>query len=90
MIPDEHLLVKPIALRHPFLFYFGHIPTFLDLKLSLWDNQKTEPVYFGEIFERGIDPDVDDPSQCHWHSKGISLEILAKYLFYEFQIRGPN
>ena len=25
----------------------------------------TEPEYFKDIFERGIDPDVDDPTQCH-------------------------
>jgi hypothetical protein len=28
-----------------------------------------ERAYFHKIFERGIDPDVDDPSQCHAHSE---------------------
>lgn len=29
----------------------------------------TEPNYYPFIFERGIDPDVDDPERCHGHSE---------------------
>lgn len=29
----------------------------------------TEPAYYHTYFERGIDPDVDDPTKCHDHSK---------------------
>lgn len=29
----------------------------------------TEPAYYAICFERGIDPDVDDPTQCHDHSE---------------------
>ena len=29
----------------------------------------TRPSSFRDIFERGIDPDVDDPDICHVHSK---------------------
>ncbi|KAF9901749.1 hypothetical protein BX616_002167 [Lobosporangium transversale] len=64
------LLEKPIALRHPFLFYLGHIPVFLDTQLSRVLNEEySEPKYFNLIFERGIDPDVDDPTKCHAHSE---------------------
>ncbi|KAF8928412.1 hypothetical protein BGZ47_001651 [Haplosporangium gracile] len=64
------LLEKPIALRHPFLFYLGHIPTFLDMQLSrVLKESFTEPSHFSVIFERGIDPDVEDPTQCHSHSE---------------------
>ncbi|KAF9184876.1 hypothetical protein BGZ50_003413 [Haplosporangium sp. Z 11] len=64
------LLEKPIALRHPFLFYLGHIPVFLDTQLSRALKESfTEPSYFNVIFERGIDPDVDDPTKCHSHSE---------------------
>ncbi|KAF8977438.1 hypothetical protein BGZ46_007391 [Entomortierella lignicola] len=63
------LMEKPIDLRHPFLFYLGHIPVFLDTQISRVLNESfTEPAYFNVIFERGIDPDVDDPSKCHSHS----------------------
>ena len=32
-------------------------------------NHPTEPAYYQQIFERGIDPDVEDPEQCHSHSE---------------------
>ncbi|KAJ3759454.1 C-type lectin protein [Lentinula raphanica] len=69
MIPSEMLLQKPIDLRHKCLFYIGHIPTFLDMLLSkAVGGEPTEPKYFWNIFERGIDPHVDDPDHCHNHS----------------------
>ncbi|KAG1742298.1 uncharacterized protein EDB91DRAFT_1279204 [Suillus paluster] len=69
MIPPAMLLQKPIDLRHICLFYLGHIPTFLDIHLSrLLDEPHTDPQEFMHIFERGIDPKVDDPTQCHPHS----------------------
>ncbi|KAJ4483728.1 C-type lectin protein [Lentinula aciculospora] len=69
MIPSEMLLQKPIDLRHKCLFYIGHIPTFLDMLISkAVGGEPTEPKYFWDIFERGIDPHVDDPDHCHNHS----------------------
>ncbi|CAE6455059.1 unnamed protein product [Rhizoctonia solani] len=70
MIPQEMLHQKPIDLRHKCLFYLGHIPAFLDIHLTrLLGEKHTEPEYFKNIFERGIDPHVDDPTQIHPHSK---------------------
>ncbi|EEB96545.1 hypothetical protein MPER_04307 [Moniliophthora perniciosa FA553] len=70
MIPQEMLHQKPIDLRHKCLFYIGHIPTFLDMLLSkAIGGEATEPKYFWNIFERGIDPHVDDPDHCHNHSE---------------------
>ncbi|KAF7375903.1 hypothetical protein MSAN_00004700 [Mycena sanguinolenta] len=70
MIPEEMLHQKPIDLRHKCLFYIGHIPTFLDMLLSkAIGGAPTEPAYFWKIFERGIDPHVDDPDHCHNHSE---------------------
>ncbi|KAJ3731182.1 DUF323 domain-containing protein [Lentinula guzmanii] len=70
MIPPSMLFQKPIDLRHICLFYLGHIPTFLDIHLSrLLKKPHTEPEGFKNIFERGIDPNVNDPSQCHPHSE---------------------
>ncbi|KAF9242656.1 hypothetical protein BU15DRAFT_86836 [Melanogaster broomeanus] len=66
MIPPPMLFEKPIDLRHICLFYLGHIPTFLDIQLSrLLQEPHTEP----EVFKRGIDPNVDDPTKCHTHSE---------------------
>lgn len=70
MIPKEMLLEKPIDLRHPCIFYIGHIPTFLDIILSRHLKEPyTEPSRYAEIFERGIDPDLEDPNICHDHSE---------------------
>lgn len=70
MIPQEELLDKPIKLRNACIFYFGHIPTFLDIQLSkATKDPPTEPQHYGKIFERGIDPDVDNPEKCHAHSE---------------------
>ncbi|KAF8895713.1 C-type lectin protein [Gymnopilus junonius] len=57
MIPAEMLLQKPIDLRHKCLFYIGHIPTFLDMLIcKAIGGEATDPKYFWNIFERGIDP----------------------------------
>jgi EasF-like predicted methyltransferase len=70
MIPENVLLSKPIKLRNAFFFYLGHIPTFLDIHLSrATGSGPTEPAFFRKIFERGIDPDVDNPERCHDHSE---------------------
>ncbi|KAF9453967.1 hypothetical protein P691DRAFT_657395 [Macrolepiota fuliginosa MF-IS2] len=70
MIPREMLHQKPIDLRHKCLFYIGHIPTFLDMLLhKSIGGGATEPKHFWKIFERGIDPHVDDPDHCHNHSE---------------------
>lgn len=70
MIPKDELLSQPITLRHCYIFYLGHIPTFLDIHLAKATEQApTEPVSYHKIFERGIDPDVDNPEHCHAHSE---------------------
>lgn len=70
MIPSDELFGKPIRLRNACIFYLGHIPTFLDIQLTKTSGEAaTEPGYFWDIFERGIDPDVDNPELCHAHSK---------------------
>lgn len=69
MLPTEELLDKPIKLRNACIFYIGHIPTFLDIQLTKTTGElPTDPAYYHDIFERGIDPDVDNPELCHAHS----------------------
>eukprot|EP00523_Entomoneis_sp_CCMP467_P006687 CAMPEP_0168735062 /NCGR_PEP_ID=MMETSP0724-20121128/9137_1 /TAXON_ID=265536 /ORGANISM="Amphiprora sp., Strain CCMP467" /LENGTH=827 /DNA_ID=CAMNT_0008782189 /DNA_START=171 /DNA_END=2651 /DNA_ORIENTATION=- len=63
-------LEKPITLRHPLLFYVGHIPAFEDIFQSRhFDEPLTEPAFYATIFERGINPVVEDPTKCHAHSE---------------------
>jgi formylglycine-generating enzyme required for sulfatase activity len=69
LVTKNKILHKPISLRHPYIFYLGHLPAFMDLQISRVLSQPvTEPAYFGTIFERGIDPIMEDPSICHQHS----------------------
>ena len=70
MLPNDELSDKPIRLRNACIFYLGHIPTFLDIQLTkTTGTPPTSPASFYDIFERGIDPDVDDPEKCHQHSE---------------------
>ena len=70
MLPPEELLSKPIKLRNACIFYLGHIPNFLDVQLSkVTTDPLTDPAWYRRIFERGIDPDVDNPEICHDHSE---------------------
>ncbi|KAL2200321.1 C-type lectin protein [Corynascus similis CBS 632.67] len=70
MLPPEEILEKPIKLRNACIFYLGHIPTFLDIQLTKTTKQPpTNPAHYYSIFERGIDPDVDNPELCHAHSE---------------------
>ncbi|CAM1503087.1 Fc.00g078630.m01.CDS01 [Cosmosporella sp. VM-42] len=70
MLPHEELQEKPIKLRNACIFYLGHIPTFLDIQLTKTTGEPpTEPKAYSLIFERGIDPDVDNPEHCHSHSE---------------------
>jgi formylglycine-generating enzyme required for sulfatase activity len=70
MIPKEELLSKPINLRNACIFYLGHIPTFLAIHLHKATGQGAQGFErYRQIFERGIDPDVDNPELCHDHSE---------------------
>ncbi|BGP43762.1 hypothetical protein JCM10449v2_007819 [Rhodotorula kratochvilovae] len=69
VLPPKLHFAKPIPLRHVPLFYLGHIPAFRDIHLSRYFNEPlTEPQHFADIFERGIDPNVDSQECTHWHS----------------------
>jgi formylglycine-generating enzyme required for sulfatase activity len=92
MIPENMLHQKPIDLRHKCLFYLGHIPTFLDIHLTrMTDGKHTEPERFKDIFERGIDPHVDDPSKIHDHSavpeKDEEWPVLREILDFRDRVR---
>eukprot|EP00118_Oscarella_pearsei_P026051 m.309297 g.309297 ORF g.309297 m.309297 type:complete len:463 (+) comp46019_c0_seq1:90-1478(+) len=69
MITDDGLCQKPIQLRNPFIFYRGHVAGFTSIHVNqkLLGKPPFSPNY-DQIFERGLDPDVFDPSCCHDHS----------------------
>ena len=70
MLPETELLSKPITLRNPCIFYIGHIPTFADMQLaSATDGTLVVLDHYRNIFERGVDPEVEHPELCHSHSE---------------------
>ncbi|OCH87672.1 hypothetical protein OBBRIDRAFT_735792 [Obba rivulosa] len=92
MLPTSMLHTKPIDLRHKPLFYIGHLPTFLNLLLTNYLKEPpVAPARFPAIFERGIDPHVDDPDHCHNHSevpeKDEDWPELAEVLAYRDRVR---
>lgn len=89
MIPKEELRSKPIKLRNECIFYLGHIPTFLDIHIArATDGKPTDPAYYWKIFERGIDPDVDNPEICHPHSEvPDTWPPLEEMLDYQASVR---
>ncbi|KAL2868087.1 DUF323 domain protein [Aspergillus lucknowensis] len=90
MIPQEELLSKPIKLRNSLIFYLGHIPTFSDIHLTrALRDEPTDPKSYQLIFERGIDPDVDDPEKCHSHSE-IPDEWPSRSEILDYQERVRN
>ncbi|KAM0756260.1 hypothetical protein T439DRAFT_308725 [Meredithblackwellia eburnea MCA 4105] len=93
IIPRSLLMTKPIPLRHIILFYLGHIPAFAGIHLCRYFSEAPfEPAHFATIFERGIDPDIGDPSKVnHWHSKVPDQEsewpALSEILAYQQLVR---
>eukprot|EP00668_Euglena_longa_P043204 GGOE01057307.1.p1 GENE.GGOE01057307.1~~GGOE01057307.1.p1 ORF type:complete len:842 (-),score=156.52 GGOE01057307.1:248-2737(-) len=80
---------QPISLRHPFIFYAGHIPTFCDVLVSRFLGWTfLEPHCYQRIFERGIDPVVEDPSWCHPTSEvPEAWPLLDDILEYKQHVR---
>lgn len=65
MIPPGHHCDRPLELRQPFIFYLGHLPAFADARLAgVLQEPLTEPAPYADLFARGIDPDLDDPTLC--------------------------
>ena len=89
MIPREELLSQPINLRNCCLFYLGHIPGFLDKHVTrVLGGKPTEPASFQDVFERGVDPDVENPELCHAHSEAPpSWPPVDEILGYQSRVR---
>jgi ergothioneine biosynthesis protein EgtB len=57
LLAEGALLARPIPLRHPFIFYLGHLPAFAfnQVGRGVLALPSFEPA-FDTLFERGIDP----------------------------------
>lgn len=57
LVAKDALLDRPIALRHPFVFYLGHLPAFGWNQVCRRVLRRESPrPDFDDLFERGIDP----------------------------------
>lgn len=70
VLTSIRFLQRPIDLRHPFIFYVGHLAAFEQshilqnfAKLRVKFNDDIDGDRYIKLFERGIDPDVDDPTK---------------------------
>lgn len=85
LIPYQYLLDRPIGLRHPFLFYLGHLPAFAwnqvgrgALELPHFDK------HLDLLYERGIDPEDEGCA----HSQSLSQwPTVAETLAYRDAVR---
>lgn len=90
-LKESAFLEKPIHLRHPYIFYVGHLPSFCWNQLRHFAPEI--PHFDAELailFERGIDPDVDDPSKVHSNSAGLARQewpSLSAVLQFRDQVR---
>ncbi len=57
LVGSDALHERPISLRHPFVFYLGHLPAFgwNQVVRGLLGREGFQPL-FDDLFERGIDP----------------------------------
>jgi len=89
MLAADRWLAQPIALRHPFIFYLGHLPAFAwnHVGGGLLERTSFSPG-FDELFSRGIDPDVDDPTHCHDHPEVPDRwPAVAEVIAYRDRVR---
>src|SRR6186713_3274288 len=82
LLTDEAYYSQPIALRHPILFYDGHLPAFSFntlVKKALGGPSIDERLE--RLFARGIDPDdTVDPSQgaaSPWPTRDVVASFVA-------------
>jgi ergothioneine biosynthesis protein EgtB len=88
IVKSHAMLSKPIALRHPFIFYVGHLPAFAWNQILGGVLQwKSFNRRFDEVFSRGIDPDVQT-GECHAHPEvPQSWPAIIEVLDYRDRVR---
>ena len=84
LVRDEAYFRKPITLRHPLIFYFGHTATFFINKLLIASliQERINP-HFESMFAVGVDEmSWDDLSEAHYDWPSVA-EVRA----YRNQVR---
>lgn len=95
-VTESRALEQPISLRHPFIFYLGHLPAFAINTARLASTSYPEAALLllsvsekDIMFSRGIDPDTDDPSLIHAHpARPQAYPTWNEVLTYRDTVRG--
>ncbi|HEY9855343.1 MAG TPA: SUMF1/EgtB/PvdO family nonheme iron enzyme [Stenomitos sp.] len=78
-VAPEAFYERPIPLRHPIVFYAGHLDAFNDTRLQRhWGLASTHPA-LDALFERGIDPSDTAAAARHAVSAWPSREQVRAY-----------
>jgi gamma-glutamyl hercynylcysteine S-oxide synthase len=71
---------RPIPLRHPFIFYEGHLPAFSYLTFNERGlGEAPVDARYEKLFERGIDPGSLDDAQRHGRTDWPSRAEVAQF-----------
>ena len=83
LLPEDALGTRPIGLRHPFLFYVGHLPAFAwnQIGAGVLGLGPLHPE-FDRLFERGIDPERESEA-----GSPSAWPTLAEVLAYRDRAR---
>jgi formylglycine-generating enzyme required for sulfatase activity len=80
LLAQARLLERPIGLRHPFLFYLGHLPAFTWNQIGRgFSNEGFCDSAFDVLFERGIDPADENQAQQQSISSWPEVELVLAY-----------
>ena len=80
LIPRDQLLERPIGLRHPFLFYLGHLPAFTWNQIGrAFLGEGYADAAFDLLFERGIDPADEIRAQEQSISTWPDVDAVVAY-----------
>ncbi len=84
LIKPEYMYERPIGLRHPILFYVGHLPAFASNMIitALLDGRPHDAA-FDSLFAFGIDPDDDAEAS----QESFVWPELAKVVEYRDAVR---
>jgi iron(II)-dependent oxidoreductase len=80
LVADDAFYSRPIPLRHPFIFYEGHIPAFSFRTLNERAlGESPIDAALERLFERGIDPGSLDDAQRHARTDWPSRKAVAAF-----------
>ena len=72
MLSEADLYDRGIPLRHPFIFYVGHMPAFAWNHLAVVTGASPLDPELDVLFARGIDPDDRIDTKLGFQDRGVS------------------